>query len=253
MADIILSGIEHDMQTEEYWCGPACINIVLSYWDNPQPQPDLWELIKANTPVKNKPAGASSDEHTQHCEACVNGGFDCWYTTPGAMAATINGFSTELTSATFQGSHDAYRRIADSISANSPVPAVFTTRPSLHWIVAVGVKTDDLKGSVTWNGTHITGLYVRDPSRSYSDPDELHLMTVDSLPLMHTCGPQSPYPVVAKGTPTPGPATPAAPQNVRVLIASTWQDFSKWLFRTWLKWFKPQQSTRRPPRPGPRG
>lgn len=246
----ILPGIEHDVQTLEYWCGPACINIVLSYWDKQQAQADLWELIKTNTTIKVKPAGATPDEHTQHCVACDNNAYECWYTTPEAMATTINQFAAEATSATYETAPDAYRRIADSISAGSPVPAVFTTQPALHWTVAVGFQTDaDVSGGVAWNGTKITGLYVRDPNRTYSGPGELHLKTVTSLPLMHTgpgCGPNPlRYPVVAKGTP-PGPAPP---RNLRVTMASNWRDFMKWAFRPWSKWFKPQQPPRRPPRP----
>jgi hypothetical protein len=225
---------------------------VLSYWDKQQPQATLWELIKTNTTVKNKPPGASQDPNTQHCFDCGGGLYECWYSTPEAMATTINAFAPEATSATYHTSQDAYRRIADSISAGSPVPAVFTTQPSLHWIVAVGFQTDPAtSGGVSWKGTKITGLYVRDPNKTYSAPDALHLKTVNSLPLMQIgggCGPnQGLYPVVAKSI----PSGPAPPRNLTVTMASTWRDFSKWIFRTWWRWFGPQQAPRRPSRPGP--
>lgn len=256
--DILLPGIEHDTQGVEYWCGPACINMVLSYWDKQQPKAVLWESIKINTGSQYRPADAPEDDgsfKTQQCDACGSGGYHCWYTTPEAMEKTINGLAPETFSATYQGAQDAIRRMADSLSDASPVPAVFTTLPALHWVVAVGYQLEGSGDSIVWNGQKLTGLYVRDP---VSDPgiDVTQLTTIAGLlqPLIGLvmaveCGPKAgQYPVVAKGTPAPA-APPAAPQNVRVLIASTWQDFSKWLFRTWLKWFKPQQPPRRPPRP----
>src|SRR5688500_964891 len=147
----ILAGIEHAVQTLEYWCGPACINIVLSYWDKQQPQANLWESIKTNTAIKNKPAGAPQDPNTQHCFACGGGVYECSYATRASMPPTISACAPEATGATYQTSQYAYRRLADRISAGSPVPAVFTTQPSLHWIVAVGFQTDSAtSGGVTW-------------------------------------------------------------------------------------------------------
>lgn len=146
--DFLLPGIEHDTQAAEYWCGPACINIVLSFWDKQQLQADLWESIQVNTGTQNRPVDAPEDAgsfKTQHCDNCSQGGYHCWYTSPEAMAATINQFSPETVTSEYLGAEDGIRRMADSLSATSAVPAVFTTFSNLHWVVAVGYQLDATK------------------------------------------------------------------------------------------------------------
>ena len=250
--DYLLPGIEHDTQTAEYWCGPACINMVLSYWDKQQPQADLWEDIKVNTGTQNRPADAPKDEgsfDTQHCDSCGPGSYHCWYTTPGAMELTINGAAPETVRAEYLGAQDVIRRIADSLSATSAVPAVFTTFPSLHWVVAVGYQLDGLGASVMWNGKKITALYVRDPGLPDPGADITHMVTIDGLERPLTgllmaveCGANTgQYPVVAKGTP------PAAPANIR--IVSAWYSLPPAQTAAWWERWKRWMQWPRPPKP----
>ena len=206
--------MEHDAQTEEYWCGPACINIVLSRWDQQQSQPNLWAKVQANTGMNALPAGAPAN--TQRCDSCSASDHECWFTHPDVMPTTINAYSPQTLRVDYLGSHDAIRRIADSIVGD--VAAVFTTQPSLHWIVAIGYQLDGVGAAISWNNRNLTGLYVLNPSVP-TDNDTIHLTTVDGLEgikpasvdglLMATrCGQHANlYPVVHKGTPD-GTTTP---------------------------------------------
>jgi hypothetical protein len=252
--DILLPGIEHDRQAAEYWCGPACINIVLSYWDKQQPQATLWESIKTNTGSVDRPEDAPPPDDgsfkNQQCDKCNGGGYHCWYTTPEAMAKTISGLAPETVSATYQGSQDAIRRMADSVSATSPVAAVFTTLPSLHWVVAVGYQLDGTGASIVWNGKKLTALYVRDPALADPGVDITQLATIDGLERPLTgllmaveCGPRTGlYPVVAKGV--------AATSNaIIVQIVEVTEYYATWLIEIFKRWAR-KLTRRRPPPPG---
>ncbi len=252
--NFLLPGIEHDTQSSEYFCGPACINMVLSFWDKQQAQADLWEAIKVNTGTEKRPKDAPSDEgsfDTQHCDSCGPGHYHCWYTTPEAMEATINDSAPDTVRAEYLGSHDVIRRIADSLSATSPVPAAFTTFASLHWVVAVGYQLDGPGSSVLWNGQKVTALYVRDPGLSDPGADITQMVTMAGLvkPLTGLlmsveCGPNTgQYPVVSKGTPT-------WIRNYLIAIVTTWRSVSRLAFRPWpWKWWVKKPP--RPPRPMP--
>ena len=250
--DILLPGVEHDEQTEEYWCGPACINIVLSLWDKQQAQPDLWGRIQTNTGPQMLPNTAPA--HTTLCHPCATAGtHECWYTTPEVMAQTINEFSPEPVSAAFLGSHDALRRLADSLSAPAPVCGVFTTTASLHWVVAVGYQTDaPLTASIPWNGVNLTGFYVRDPATADPGTDIAHLITVPGflkgvtgLLAMARCGPNpNLYPVVAR--------SPLAGVNFTARSTTTpKRSFIEWVLMEFKFWWSKMKNTNQPRPPGP--
>lgn len=267
--DILLPGIEHDRQSAFFLCGPACINMVLSYWDKQQPQDVLWTAVQGNSGTVSRPIGAPQDEGTfatQVCDLCTDATFHCWYTTPEAMAATINETSPTTVKAEYETSQKVFERIADSLSAASPIPAVFTTLPSLHWVVAVGYQLDGTGPAVVWNGQKITGLYVRDPNEADPWPDTTVLVTTTGLlqPLSGLlmaveCGVNNvgKYPVVSKGVPDTGggggggQGGGSGPQGTVEAVSRMWSSFLVFAYRPW-RYFMPGRDPRRPgPQPPP--
>jgi hypothetical protein len=217
--DVLLPNTQHDQQAAEYWCGPACVNIALTgLGETKRPQSDLWAAIQANTGATPRPADAelvNGSFPTQRCDSCggthtgsngkTYGNYNCWFTTPEAMAATINGFSAAKVGAELiVGGAVALRRVLDGLDAK--VPAVMTIKPALHWVVVIGYQIDgpNSNGSIVWNGKTITAFYVRDPAQGDPGQDTLQLVTLDGLRrtlggLMMSidCGPhQGAFPVV---------------------------------------------------------
>lgn len=184
-----------------YTCGAACINIVLSHWGKNRVQLTVWQDIQANTGTINRPGDAQSDAGsfaTQYCDLCSPaittgadgkqyGDYNCWYTTPEAMAATLNASSpVPVTVDYIADGADAIRRLAESI-ATFDVPAVFTTLPALHWVVAYGYQYDDVMPPAPvpplWNSQYITGIYVHNPTLTAAPagPQTVQMVTPHGL------------------------------------------------------------------------
>lgn len=178
--DVVLP-VAHEPQLHFFTCGPACINMVLSRWGKSRPQLQVWQDVQDNTSGP-RPADAPADAGSfpnQYCDRCsdnvitmpdgtTHGDYACWYTTPEAMAATINATSpVPVTADYIADGRDAIRRVADSL-ATFDVPAVFTSVPALHWMVAYGYRYDDTQptasSSVKWKNQFITGIFVHNPS-----------------------------------------------------------------------------------------
>jgi hypothetical protein len=246
------------MQDAPYTCGAACINMALSFWGNQQPQQQIWAEIQANTggkrPSDAQPqAGSFSSQHCDHCgggpvlgqDGKYYGNYLCWFTTPEAAATTLNAWAPQHATGEYAADcAAAIVRVVDSLAATDPVPALFTIKPALHWVVAVGYQIDGPGSSVQWKGKSVTGLYVRDPQ---DDPgrDVIRLMTVFGLcdvlfgvMMAVECGPHGgARPVVVKGV---GPPT----WLVR-LVTVFLRPVPRFLIPAWLRRFRP------PPRPWP--
>jgi hypothetical protein len=269
LRDFVVPVVRED-QLFSYTCGAACTNIVLSHWGKNGAQLTVWQDIQAKTGTVNRPADALSEPGsfpTQHCDLCssavITGGdgkqygdYHCWFTTPEAMAATINASSlVPVTVDYIADSGDAIRRIADSL-VNFDVPAVFTTAPSLHWVVAYGYQYDDVLPPppvpLQWNSQSITGLYVHNPAPVSAQPGQPTIQMVtqqglEGLLMPIQCGASVRYnehPVVggahAPGGGGPGLNPVVGPWAIFVAAVSLWLDPRRWL----RYWFRPR-------RPGP--
>jgi hypothetical protein len=246
--DIFLSGTEHEQQKREFLCGAASVNMILSFWDKQQPQDDVWSAIQQNTGATARPNNAIVDEGTfwnQQCDPCLQGGYDCWYTTPEAMAHTLRDFGPGLFAAEYHTTEDAIRRIAACLSAFGGRPAAYTKAAQLHWTVAVGYQLNGPGPGIVWNGNTITALYSRDPATE--DQGVITLTTVhgfmapvDGLLMAVNCGPRrGSYPIVvdqfSKG------------DFVTRMITTVWLRVStRFPLVDWKRWIP-----RKPPRPLP--
>ncbi len=265
IAELVLP-TTHEEQTLNYTCGSACINIVLSRWGKQRVQSNVWIDVQANT-SSVRPANArwvTGSFATQACDKCsedtqtdtdgtVYGDYHCWFTSPEAMATTINASSPSPVAVDYIADGlDTIRRLADSITLG--VPAVFTTLPSLHWVVAVGYQYDDVQPatgtpSVSWGAKFLTGIYVRNPSQASSPTGTVQMMTppgllsLEGLLMSIECGPRNgQYPVVAgvavnqtSGSLNPRSIVSMAPQTIWRLVIPP-----RWIRKFWVR-----------PRPGP--
>lgn len=221
--DVVLP-TEHEPQFKNYTCGAACVVMVLSRWGLKPDQWGVWTDIQANTGTLLRPDNAPWPDGsfpTQRCDQCnddtwigadgkVYGNYHCWFTSPEAMAATINALSPSPVAVGYiANGADVLRRLADSISVHG-VPAVFTTAPALHWVVAVGFRFDDVQpsgaGFVNWGTKYLTGFYVRNPSDEAVSPDTVCMVTpprlsgIDGLLTRIVCGPHTGCCPVVAGT-----------------------------------------------------
>ena len=259
----------HEVQGREYLCGAASIKMILSHWTLSQPptQGDIWAKIQAHT-VATQPRPTPCDRNLdegcfdgQQCDLCSGTSYSCWYTTPEALAATVNAYappSAPTAAAEYhRDPNNAIKRIADSLSGASTdkMPAAFTKASGLHWSVAIGYQLDGPISSpaqgVAWSGGTITGIYIRDPNEI--DPwDALHLATPASLrkPVAGyleaiTCGPHTnDCPIVVKSEEKYSEST------FFRIIATSWvyqKVFDPSIFRRWL----PKKKVRRTPPPPP--
>lgn len=246
--DIFLSGTEHEKQGREFLCGAASANMILSFWDKQRPQDDVWLAIQQNTGTTNRPNNAVSDEGSfwnQQCDTCDQGGFDCWYTTPEALAKTIRDSGLGLYAAEYHTTEDAIRRIAEVLSGFDGRPAAFTKPAQLHWTVAVGYQLNGTGAGITWNGDKITALYSRDPATA--DLGAINLTTIDAfrapvdgLLMAVNCGlRKGSYPIVVDQFSKSG--------FVTRMITVVWLRVTTWFpWIDWKRWIP-----RKPPRPLP--
>lgn len=188
--DIVLPDTEHEEQHREYLCGAASVNMILSHWDKQQPQGDIWSAIQAHTGVQARPVPCDPNDEgcfaTQFCDRCSDGSFKCWYSTPEALASTVNDYSPTLAAAEYHTDPDnAIRRVAECLTGPDQMPAAFTKAANLHWSVAVGYQIDgpDPTGSgITWSGSgKITAIYVRDPNGGDAGQDVMQLTTLANM------------------------------------------------------------------------
>lgn len=269
--DTILSTV-HEHQSHAYTCGAACVVMVLSRWGQTLDQGNAWTAIQTNTGTIPRPANApwrDGSFSTQRCDKCNDdiqigadgkayGNYHCWFTSPEAMAATINASSSSQTVAVdyIYDGDETLRRLADSIQKYQ-VPAVFTKKPSLHWAVAVGFRSDDVQPPggdfVSWGTKYLTGLYVADPSDLSVPQGTIHMVTppgllgFDGLLMSIECGPcerRDHYPIVAAGS----GAASGGTLNFKVIAASVLTSVI-WIIRRLNPWWHYRYWVQ--PRPGP--
>lgn len=271
--DVVLATV-HEKQVKNYTCGAACINMVLSQWGKSQAQWAVWSDIQANT-IGSRPLDAywvDGSFASQLCDQCskdsctdtdgqVYGDYRCWFTSPEAMVTTINAASpSPLTLDYIANGPAALHRIADSISLHQ-VPAVLTTSPSLHWVVAVGIQYDDVLptsvGFENWGSNYLTGFYVGNPDDPAMPQGTIHMVTppgligASGLLMRIECGTHKGACPIVSGIATTTTTTTGGSDGAfdPKVVASPALGIIKWL----LAWLDPRRYRRYwvRPRPGP--
>lgn len=178
-----------------YYCGPACVQMVLSSWGIAAGQDALWLDVKANT-VGNRPSDALLTESSlgfpnQVCTKCSNavtvlapddpaippnlpgmtvGDYDCWDTTARALARTVtqhapaNAAVWALHPDRFE---DGVRQLIDSLDEH--VPPVASIWGMNHWVTVYGYLWDESAPQTVSSaaGRPVTSLLVYDPLRPF--------------------------------------------------------------------------------------
>jgi hypothetical protein len=152
-------------QKKAYYCGPACIAMILKSRGEATPkQSSLWTMVKNNTfgngPSSSPPEPGSFP--TQECYLC--GTWECWSTTPEALAAVINsivggGFTVRSRATQAAGTEIVIDALKSHTAPALPISTVS------HWVVVSGVQCEQTtrQGVIT---EELLGVYVEDPQQA---------------------------------------------------------------------------------------
>jgi hypothetical protein len=187
----------HKQQTT-YYCGPACIQMILEFFGvRDLTQDALWADVQNNTGGV-RPPDAPEDEGAfdrQVCYFC--GAWRCWYTTPEALTATVNQYRRRATTRSYLDTSDqGTEAIRTSIDSDCPAAAVIYGFN--HWVIVNGYRFDTKRGA----GYPIQGFYVLDPQEPLGKGGMSRLVTIDDwlgVFASMDCGPHTnKYPLVGR-------------------------------------------------------
>jgi hypothetical protein len=155
-------------QKKGYYCGPACIAMVLKSRQVPAPsQPTLWTKVKDNT-FGNRPESAPHEPGWFDSQVCFKcGNWQCWFTTPEALSAVVNAGLGGGTHTVHYASSQASGtdRVITALKAHT-APCL-TLNTMSHWVVISGVQLEKVtKNRITTE--RFLGAYVEDPQASAS-------------------------------------------------------------------------------------
>jgi hypothetical protein len=194
-----------------FYCGPACIQMVLGHLKVTRSQDQCFADVVSNSEGARPAETACEPERacyeTQVCDLCGTT-WECWDTDPEALAATLNDHTSASTRyavhfpATLE---DASWSLIDSLRTRTPpVPAITSILSVNHWVVVNGYELGDpatLEPDASGTVEHppINGFYLLDP-REVDGDERLRLVTTtewsERLGLIE-CGPhQDEYVVI---------------------------------------------------------
>jgi len=220
-------------QEQGYYCGPACAQMILSYWGTALLQDTLWATIKAKTTGTRPTSAPATPGHfpSQQCDLC--GVWHCWDTHPQALSAAISAHTSwfNAVSTSYPSTIDeTILALIDSVDAVPSTPPCAAFYAINHWVVITGYHLDDplLPGAAPYQvgSLQLNGIYFQNPNTA--DP----AVTVDWLPTVQfrqslgsiTCGANlDRYPIVA--------ANPW--RFVYIWLLAFWYGAWRWWLRVW--------------------
>jgi hypothetical protein len=166
-------------QENDYYCGPATAQMILSALGVPAPagptswQDQLWEDIQSETHYHRQKKAPQTPEpvfDTQKCEPGADSCLHCWATWPPALRAVLNSHQekAKYSATKHDNEKDATAEILNTIDVGLPAAAL--VYGCQHWLVVEGYVfgTGD-EGEEDVGGTALDGVYLRDPWQGAED------------------------------------------------------------------------------------
>ena len=188
--------VRHIPQFRDYLCGAAVAQMILAFRGEQPPAPGMtdeewqlaiWSDIESETTGSNRrPESSSSPGYIpefkrQQCVRCSGGNWNCWATTPQALAAAL---AARLSKATH---HLKVLRVADSHeppmeavleSIDNGAPAAALVDSGDHWLVIKGYKAGrNTAETVPIFDRLLNGVWVCDPG----DPLSRRMITAEEF------------------------------------------------------------------------
>jgi hypothetical protein len=171
-ADIKKLRVQWRRQERGFFCGPACLQMVLGFLGLRRTQQQLFDDVVARSTGTRPPDAPCNANRacypTQVCYRC--GSWECWDTDPEAFTTTLKDRAPAVR---FELHYDAEtdvgtNRIIAAIRPAQGVPPVATVGSFNHWIVVNGYHLEDAKEIARRNedpDLHpaVKGLYLLDP------------------------------------------------------------------------------------------
>ena len=225
-------------QFEDILCGAAVAEMILTFRGlNPVGigdetwQRNLWDEIQALTTGEDRPtaahvaAGYEEEFENQQCVFCGGRGWNCWASTPQALAAVLNrhlpaGQRVRVVRSLNQNvAIDALMR-----SIDASLPAAVLTEAGNHWVVLKGFSENKTQPPpVQVFARKLNGVYIVNPSQTQTQTRSLiaadHFVTnvfgqndcgVEGDDDRYICIVPDTLPPVPEPGPAPGPP-PAEP------------------------------------------
>jgi hypothetical protein len=166
-------GVVPVLQETDWYCGPACAQMVLTFLGVAPPagagswQDKIRVYIESHTNA-TRPSLADAPEsefnpafNEQKCELC-GGEYECWATTPNVLKNLLNANQSTVTyevarTTTEYGATDA---ALDTIDKGHP--AIALVEGWQHFVVVDGYRHDEA-GSVTTYSRKLNGVWYCDP------------------------------------------------------------------------------------------
>jgi hypothetical protein len=163
-----------------YYCGPACVQMMVASAGKLVTQDELWSTIKAETNAarpKEAPETPGSFP-SQQCDLC--GTWHCWDTHPLALSKCVNTHAPWTLSVMTrypQTMDETMLALIDSIDGVPGTPACTSFYAVNHWVVITGYHLDDLAlpgaapyqvGSLNVNGMYFHNPNTADPTATVS-------------------------------------------------------------------------------------
>jgi len=176
-------------QKEPFYCGPACIQMVLGHLKVSRSQNELFEDVVSSSQGERPVDAVCEPERAcyqaQVCDLCGST-WECWDTDPDALVATLNANAPPgvVFSVHYPGEfEEGARMLIDSLRKPAkPAPAITTILSVNHWVVVNGYELEDpgtLESDADGTAEHppINGLYLLDPREIDAD-QRVRLVTI---------------------------------------------------------------------------
>jgi hypothetical protein len=167
-------------QEQGYYCGPACVQMIVASTGKFVTQDELWSTIKAQT-TASRPIEAPETPgffSSQQCDFC--GKWHCWDTHPLALSKSVNEHAPWTLSVMTrypQTIDETMLALIGSIDTVPGTPACASFYAVNHWVVITGYHLDDLTlpgaapyqvGELKVNGIYFHNPQVADPTGTVS-------------------------------------------------------------------------------------